>query len=275
MLGIEIEGFWRDLAAARERAESLGMSGSSDGSLDSDDDDYSAWEFKTRPGSLGEAISQLIALYPDGQNSTAGMHVHVSFTDPCSITACYSVAFFDYFRQRWEAWGNRMSIPQDHLFWSRLRGSNSYCRLNGEGDIQSTNIERGDRYRQLNFTAWGGHKTLECRLLPLFRDLRIAISAVEELIAIYEDWLAVPRIAGETTVDTSAVGRGLPTVRHTEVVVNPQQAVLRGSSTLVLERPEPPPVPAGYRRYFGPYAEDRATDDIRQAIAEARAAAAA
>ncbi len=47
-----------------------------------------------------------------------------------------------------------------------------------------------DRYAQLNFAAWSEHKTVECRLLPMFRKQSLGVAAVVELLTIFEDYLA-------------------------------------------------------------------------------------
>lgn len=190
-IGVEIEGWWQTdrWSQVQRIADNWHMSGSEDGSLEYDDDDvYKAYEFRTRPGSLGEAISQVTALYPDACHQSAGMHVHMSFADVADTIALASVEFLTYFRQRWEAWGARMEIHRGSQFWSRLRGENSYCKANNTRYLARPCS--ADRYQQINWVPWGRHKTVELRLLPLFRDARIAISALEEWVSIVEDFIA-------------------------------------------------------------------------------------
>lgn len=201
-IGIEIEGRWVDLSMAERRARDAGMSGCGDGSVRGSDT-ASPWEFQTSPGSLAHALNQLVDLYPDEADSSCGMHVHVSFGAATDVTLLTTEEFFAYFRQRWIAWGERMGVrgrgtadtPQGgHRgeFWKRLFGCNSYCRVNGRVRGNPTSI---DRYHQLNFSAYSEHETVECRLLPMFRHARLAVSAVQELIAIYEDYLNDPALA--------------------------------------------------------------------------------
>lgn len=251
-LGIEIEGFWRDVEAARRLADERGMSGNSDGSLSCDVGNMEAWEFQTVPGSLGEAISQLTALYPDGTNNSAGMHVHLSFTDVISATALYSLEFMEFFTARWREWGTRIGLPEGHQFWHRLAGRNQYCQVNSESDFNRP-VGQGNRYRLVNFTSWDEHSTVECRLLPMFRDLRVAISAMEELVAIVEDWLAVPRLAGECQMDTLPRPTISGEVRR-ELTVDLGVARIAGNRTVNITRAAAPPIPPGHRRYFGPTA---------------------
>lgn len=194
-IGIEVEGFWRvdDFRTVKDAAAQWHMGSCGDGSLNGDDieADVTSHEFQTRPGSLGEAISQLLAVYPHFTNASAGMHVHVSF-QPGDVTALTCNEFFEFFAARWEAWGRTNGVQGE--FWKRLRGENQYCRKPSYdlmwGRNRSGNVADMGRYNQLNFSAWSEHRTVECRLLPMFRDARLGVLAVEELIAIYEDWLS-------------------------------------------------------------------------------------
>lgn len=152
----------------------------------------SAWEFQTRPGTLGEQIRALQVLYPDFTNSSAGMHVHLSFRDNeyGAAMSLGNVKFFSYWADRWTAWGKRLNVKGQ--FWKRLQGENKYSSPNGMGDWaagETSLLRTMDRRRQINFQAWNEHKTVEFRLLPMFRDCKIAISAVCELVSIIEDWL--------------------------------------------------------------------------------------
>lgn len=225
-LGIEIEGFWHDLVAAKRQAEELtGRRGNSDGSLpgisscrgnaDPEDpcgcgeDDCTecnsnagscsgscracgarSWEFQTRPGSLGEALRQLTQLYPDVVNAACGMHCHMSFLDKSSVTMLTSDEFFAFFRDRFKTWGERHNVKGE--FWKRLNDENSYCRHNRKSDWHRPGAavtESSDRYRQINFLAYAEHQTVEFRLLPMFRSAALAVSAIEELVSIVESYL--------------------------------------------------------------------------------------
>lgn len=187
-LGVEVEGWWQRTrwSEVKQTAENWHMDLHDDGSLASHRD-YYAQEFCTRPGSLGKQISQVVAVYPDAYHPSAGMHVHTSFKSSQDISSLNSKEFFSYFRERWESWGTRMQVNPDSQFWKRLRGQNDYCSVNTVSDTED--LLRGDRYKQLNFTSWGRHQTMEMRMLPLFRDAKLAISALEEWVTIFEDFL--------------------------------------------------------------------------------------
>ena len=189
-IGVEVEGVWADLRAAQRRADAVGMSqGCSDGSVQVMGEHFrsSPCEFQTKPGSLLHTLAQVHAVYPDQTNHTCGMHVHVSFLDPTHISQLNTVEFFEYFRTRWEAWGAGKNLHPQSEFFKRLRGDNGFCRPN---TTPCEVIGRdGERYLQLNWLAWGEHKTLECRMLPMFQHEYLARSAITELIDIYEMWL--------------------------------------------------------------------------------------
>jgi hypothetical protein len=70
-----------------------------------------------------------------------------------------------------------------------LRGENRYCKREFDPLGQYKTRDRGgNRYTQLNF-CYGVHKTMECRLLPLFRDVSVAVSAVKNLLKFVDDWV--------------------------------------------------------------------------------------
>lgn len=195
-VGIEIEGLWNNLRETRRRAAAEGMGGCQDGSVRvNPDSNAEGYEFQTNPGTLREALSQLVAYYPDETNDSCGMHVHVSFNVSTDASLLATQQFFDYFRARWNAWGQREHVwgynavdpgASRGTFWHRLFGQNDYCRVNSSTE---RNILSMDRYHQLNFSAWNEHRTVECRLLPMFKSARLGVSAVQELLAIFEDYL--------------------------------------------------------------------------------------
>lgn len=202
-IGVEVEGRFLDLSAKKRIVEDMGGNYSGDGSIhESPDSDAQAYELKTKPGSLRETIEQVIAYYPDETDSSCGMHVHISFPQDC-LTLLHTEAFFKYFADRWEKWGTAMNLPRTGEFFKRLTGENDYCLKNE--DVRR-DMSTGERYEQLNFSAWRGHKTLECRLLPMFRRSSLAVAAIQELVSIYEDFLAAPELYGVAYADFMDAG---------------------------------------------------------------------
>lgn len=188
-VGVEVEGYWDDLIAAKAEAARLGMGrGCRDGSLG---DAYDgAWEFQTVPGPLGSALEQVKAIYPDNYAADCGMHVHVSFKDaPITVGMFACQEFFDYWASRWDAFGRAKNIAASSEFWRRLRGENTYCRRpNVSMFYDRCNVVDMDRYNQINFSAWAEHRTIESRLLPLFRDSALALAAITETVDIFDTW---------------------------------------------------------------------------------------
>lgn len=192
-IGIEVEGRFNDLRGMKRKADELSATYSGDGSIHSSyETSAEPYEFKTRPGSLRVALEQLVAFFPDETDRSCGMHVHMSFPQDC-LTLLQTEAFYAFFKTRWEQWGARMGLDRNSEFFKRLRGENDYCNPNHDVLYNMTTC---DRYSQLNFSSWQGHKTLECRLLPMFRRSSLAVAAVQELVAIYEDFLAAPEQYG-------------------------------------------------------------------------------
>lgn len=200
-VGIEIEGRFLNLSAVQTRSEGVLLGGYQDGSVySSPDSDATPWEFQTKPGSLRSACQQLVDFYPDETDSSAGMHVHVSF-DAVDITMLNDPAFFRYFKARWEAWGAKMQLHPRSQFFRRLQGRNDFCQPAGD---RPYTINRMDRYAQLNFSAFSEHGTVECRLLPMFKRASLGVAAVQELVNIYETYLADPATHGHAGFDSIA-----------------------------------------------------------------------
>jgi hypothetical protein len=151
------------------------------------------WEFRSKPGSVGEALRQLTALYPDVTSRAAGMHVHMSFKEKTSISLLCSDKFFKYWQDRWEAWGTKNNVKG--VFWERLRNENQYCRPTAMSDYGNDSNKKlvsanaGGRYKAINFQAFDQHGTVEFRLLPMFQKGNLSVLAVENLVDIVETFL--------------------------------------------------------------------------------------
>lgn len=171
------------------------------------------WEFQTRPGSIGEALRQLTTLYPDVTSRSAGLHVHMSFREKTSVTLLCSDKFFQYWKERWEAWGTKLNVQG--AFWERLRNQNQYCRPNNmESDFGPKDLVSGagrgrqDRYRQVNFQAFEAHGTVEFRLLPMFQKGNLAVNAIENLVDIVETYLQTVEMDSEIVGQSVVMPKG-------------------------------------------------------------------
>lgn len=283
-IGVEIEGYWRrqpaepkgpladTFALVEGRASNWHMDGTSDGSL-ATHDGYRAWEFRSRPGSLGEAISQVLAVYPHATDASVGMHVHVSFSKE-DVMLLASDEFLAYFYAHWHAWGQKMEIHPSSEFWPRLRGENRYCQLatsakelwhgvcrcgvrwcrpddtacaEYKATTSATSVtQQHSRYYAINFQSHSAHGTVECRLLPCFKSARLAIAAMEHLIWIYESFLAerseaiLAAAARKVTMPAASVSG--PTVRSVALPALP--AALPAAWTVETRRVAIPNLPA-------------------------------
>lgn len=186
-IGVELEGGWNfNETRVRELAARFGANFHYDGSVHTGADLNA--EISTKPyATVGRLLNAMEEMYPHEVNNSCGMHVHVSFDEHVYGTLM-SQKFYFYFLLRWEAWGKRLNIRNPE-FWSRLKGENQYCLRNHAPVGQMTRTSRdGIRYAHLNY-CYALHGTIECRLLPMFKDKAIAGKAIRELVSIYEDYL--------------------------------------------------------------------------------------
>lgn len=248
-VGIEIEGKWTDLDEVSRRASEEGMDPTDDCSIrQSLVPGRHTGELRSEPGSLSQALNQLVDFYPDETDRSCGLHVHVSFQDPHHITQLTCQEFYDYFRARFKAWGEREQIPPHAEFWRRLNGENNFCSHNDAANGRDAFSD--DRYRQLNFTAYDRHRTVECRMLPMFRRSSHSVSAIIELLSIYEDWLTsdfnatLPESVYSEVVDPSFV-RTHSRTRELDLSAFTHEP---HSLTTELSINELPPVPDGFVR---------------------------
>lgn len=191
-MGVELEGSWkekRDLVASRVR-----------GSKAIDDRSVhighgNPGEIVTRPqAELGALLVDISALWPDWTDTSCGFHIHASFT-PLAASMIASVDFYAYFKERWGVWGRKVvKLPTNHEFWNRLMGKNKFAVDRFDPERQLSTSFAGQRpearYTMLNFHSWEKHKTVECRLLPMFADKETGLSAVSEMSDIYNEYLS-------------------------------------------------------------------------------------
>lgn len=131
----------------------------------------------------------MLAHYPDAVNDSCGMHVHVSVNHQWHYAKLMEPEFFSFIKAALKAWGQQLRIRDEHPFWSRLKGQNRYCLDEFRPDTQIVHRDKGgDRYTMLNYT-WARYRTVECRVLPAFASVEIAISAVYAVVDSFETYL--------------------------------------------------------------------------------------
>lgn len=195
-MGIELEGSYTRNLPTEIAAAVKGATAKRDGSISGLRGHMS--EITTRVHEhLDPLMEDITKLYPDLVNGTCGLHAHNQFTmlDHGLLT---EQRFFDYFQERWEAWGkanNDAMGAQGEFFWIRLRGrripgaARNYCEMVNKALVQLSDSNAEHRYTAVNFSAWHKYKTVECRLLPMMPTAELAVSAMRELSDIYDSYL--------------------------------------------------------------------------------------
>lgn len=180
-VGIELEGGW--IEKPRHTVHS-------DGSV-SCEGNYKG-ESHTEPANTIKGIClELEAKYPDLVDLSCGMHVHVSLPN-LYYAMIATKKFHDYFLERMETlkeYIKQIDEKDYNNLCERLKGNNRYCKgqFLPEKQIISTN-KTDTRYTMLNY-CHGLHKTLECRVFPMFFNSRCAAIAAYEFMDIIKSFL--------------------------------------------------------------------------------------
>jgi hypothetical protein len=135
--------------------------------------------------------------YPHHVNKTCGMHVHMSFRKALHYSRLmvpeYQVTMVNYLSK----WAMENGIEKTNPIWDRLAGKNTYCKLEFCADIQAGKINKhydhgsmGNRYTAINY-CHGQHGTIECRILPMFKDVETSLKAINQVIDITNACLKV------------------------------------------------------------------------------------
>jgi hypothetical protein len=198
-VGLEVEGAWAHAPAGA----SFHYDGSVSGIAPAEDGRPYRFvgEFVSPPmGTWADVESWLRGAYPDGFNASCGLHVHTSFKSKRDYARLMDAKFWPVFTARMEAWGRFAGLGANHRYWARLSGANGFCRKLHTPEIQVRQARKtGARYTQLNY-CFALHKTIECRLFPVFRKPGVSVSAVRELLTTYETFLAEGAAAAGETV---------------------------------------------------------------------------
>lgn len=191
-MGVELEGSWTSKSRSDVAAQVRGAKAVKDLSVKIGVGDPG--EIITRPhADLDALCTDILALYPDQVHVSCGFHAHNSFT-PMDASIIASHKFYSYFKDCWEKWGHKKKLPRTHEFWTRLHGQNVNARDEFVPEKQLIGDGRGGkgshaRYTILNFYSWELHRTVECRLLPMFSDRELAVDAIRYLAWIYDSYL--------------------------------------------------------------------------------------
>lgn len=185
-IGVELEGGWTERRHDLHADESL---------READFPDCGCFgELVSAPINNEKELFNFIRdNWPDATSDRCGYHIHFSFKNPGLYALCMETAFYNTFLKVMDDWGKKTNLKSKE-FWSRLKGENKYCRKSFEPHRQSMcrtkdEARRGDlRRTHWNF-CFSLYGTIECRMLPTFKDVEIAIDATNVLIKFLEDYL--------------------------------------------------------------------------------------
>ena len=185
-LSLELEGAWynyredihKDLSFSKE---------------DFSPEFESVGEFTSKPfTTFNEWAECLIKNYPDYSCNKCGFHIHFSLKSPAHYMMCMEKGFYDKFLESLKEWGRKNVSPDDY-FWARLAGANKYCQNVFIPDTQANYREKGinrlDRRTILNYT-YRHLGTIEVRVLPMFKDYNLAISAINNIVNFVEKYIS-------------------------------------------------------------------------------------
>lgn len=188
-VGIELEGAWKTTRR--------GINMTHDGSVC----DFSGSVMDNCR--LGEVVSDpfvywsdLVAFmqekYPDHINRTCGLHVHISTPTVGAYEALMNERYFKFLMKSLAYWGRKNKIIENHSFWRRISGSEYYCRgfFRPEEQVIQTG-KASCRYTQVNY-CYGLHRTMEVRVLPMFKQKNLAISAIYHILRMTQRYLTLP-----------------------------------------------------------------------------------
>lgn len=179
--GVELEGAWDNRPPDYEECYHDDCSVSARGR-------FTSGEMVTPPMSAwGPTKDFMRRNYPDHVGASCGMHIHMSFREnTLAISAILdSREYQDKLLAELEKFGRKHRIRAEY-FWQRVQGRNEYCRLDWAPENIISNRER---YRVVNFTAYHRHKTIEIRVLPMFRNQTLARAAVRKVLAFTDLYL--------------------------------------------------------------------------------------
>lgn len=154
---------------------------------------------KYSPSIVGEAASPKLTrksweewvrkYYPSTVNETCGLHVHMSFINIFCYQRLMVKDFQDTLVEYLGRWAAEKLASNHHIF-DRLAGHNRYCkgaffpaeqsmasqRLGRNGGEDPPNVPQ--RYTILNY-CFKLHQTIECRVMPMFDTVDLAIGAIQ------------------------------------------------------------------------------------------------
>ena len=202
LIGVELEGGWLTMPPDRKliiNDGSVFQRGQMLPLLPAGKKLAAMGEMPSPPMEPAEAFEWIEENYPQVVDNTCGLHVHMSFTRAGHYQQLMIPEFQATILTETEKWAKQENIDPAHTLWPRLQGRSQYCKHDFWPDLQAQAHEKdfdkrrkGHRYTVLNY-CYGRHKTLECRLLPMFATPEQAVRAVKNLLRVTNASLAATR----------------------------------------------------------------------------------
>lgn len=165
-------------------------------------------EIPSPPLEVDKWLKWMRTNYPPFINATCGMHVHQSYDTSLTYQRLMTPQYPKTVLEEFKKWAKEKGITdKDHPLNQRLYGTgqagtpSEFCQPLFQADEQARRTEKrfnhfepGHRYTVMNY-CWGmgNRQTIECRLLPMFEEIEIAIDAINKLLAITNSFLFVMR----------------------------------------------------------------------------------
>ena len=188
-VGIELEGAWK----ISRRNLQMTHDGSVCDFSSTVNDTCRTGEVVSPPlGYWSDLVKFIQDNYPDHINRTCGLHVHISTPTIGAYEALMNQRYHDFLMRSLKIWGKKNKVIPAHSFWRRLSGSEHYCRgiYQPENQVYQTG-KGGSRYTQINY-CHGLHGTMEVRVLPMFKQKNLAISAIYHILRCTQKYLTLP-----------------------------------------------------------------------------------
>lgn len=220
-VGVELEGGWTE--------GEYPPNATGDGSVSGPEFSHVFYRGESRsdPGTIEQTLAYMERWYPQVVNATCGFHIHISLTNLVYYQKLMCREFFNHVLKEFRAWGVK-NVAGGHTFWDRLDGLNRYCKHNYAPDAQAMTTYKNDtRYSVLNY-CYMQHKTIELRLLPMFKQKTVSMKALTFYTKMVEDWLAAQK-RDKAFVESPTIPNEPPEVYKT------QDAILNRPDILVLK----------------------------------------
>jgi hypothetical protein len=181
-IGVELEGGWS------ARPDVL----YSDGSV-SIDAKYVGETCSQPFKDLRKLKKWLFKNYPVAVNESCGLHVHISLKNNLLYSKLMSKEFHEYFKEELRKFielnKNKCDVNDISNLLKRLHGCNRFCKDAFYADVQANvNYKDSCRFTHINY-CYRLHKTVEFRVLCMFKSKRFAFEAIKVIVKCVNEYL--------------------------------------------------------------------------------------